>query len=154
MHTIRCSWSDEMLLGIPAIDEAHKALFERLGQVAASPDDQFGAGFFGLLAAFERDFREEEQWMEEIGLPGLRKHRAEHARVLNSLRHVSALVLQGELESGRDVVRQLPHWLLNHLASMDLMLVLGLEMAEHARRPPPHVFLRTQRVQLLNNGID
>lgn len=152
MHTI--TWSAEMLLGVPAMDEAHKAMLEQLGQLAATPDDQFSAGFFNLIAAFERDFREEEQWMENIGFPAQRAHRAEHARVLSGLRHISPLVMQGDIESGRAVIRQLPHWLVNHLASMDLMLVVALEMAEHARRPPPHVFLRTQRVHLLNNAID
>jgi hemerythrin len=152
MQTI--SWTAEMLLGVPAMDEAHRALLEELGRLANASDAQFGAGFLALIATFEHDFREEEELMRKINFPAPRTHLAEHARVMSGLRHVEPFVRQGDIESGREVIKQLPHWFLRHLSTMDLMLAVALDIAEHSRRAPPHVFLRTERAHLLNDYVD
>ena len=91
-------WKEEMALGVPAIDEAHEALFLELARLSQLSDQHFSVGFRDLIAAVERDFREEEELMEEIGFPSLANHREQHARVLSGLHHAWAAVDEGDLE--------------------------------------------------------
>lgn len=143
-------WTSEMLLGVPEMDCAHKSLVEELGRLASVPYDQFSAGFYCLIDTFKRDFREEEALMEKIAFPARRSHREQHARVLNGLLHVDPLVKQGDIDAGREVVKQLPMWFLMHLSTMDLMLAIALDMVSASKQPPPSVYLRTARSSLLN----
>ena len=124
-------WKADMALGVPALDEAHEALFDelaRLEQLARLADPQFRTGFRDLIAAVERDFREEEDLMEAIGFPSLATHREQHARVLSGLHHAWAAVDQGDVEQGRLALTLLPQWLLFHQATMDLALAAALEL--------------------------
>jgi len=123
-------WNEEMALGLPAIDEAHAALFSAIAHLAQLEDRQFTAAFRDLIAAVERDFREEEHLMEEIGFPSLPSHREQHARVLCGLHHAWAAVDEGDLAQGRHALTLLPQWLLFHQATMDMALAAALELAQ------------------------
>ncbi len=123
-------WKQDMALGIPAIDEAHEALFDELARLAHLADPQFRTGFRELIAAVERDFREEEDLMEEIGFPSLANHREQHARVLSGLHHAWAAVDEGDVQQGRHALTLLPQWLLFHQATMDLALAAALEIVQ------------------------
>lgn len=124
-------WKQDMALGVPAIDEAHEALFDELARLAQLADPQFSVGFRELIAAVERDFREEEDLMEAIGFPSLANHREQHARVLSGLHHAWAAVDEGDVEQGRHALTLLPQWLLFHQATMDLALAAALELVQH-----------------------
>ena len=124
MQTI--SWSPEMALGVPEMDEAHKALLEELDRLQNAPDDQFATCFSALIAALERDFREEENLMEEIDFPALRGHREQHARVLGGLHHVAPKVMQNDISLGRKALRLLPQWFVMHMSTTDLALAVAL----------------------------
>ena len=123
-------WKEEMALGVPAIDEAHEALFLELARLSQLSDQHFSVGFRDLIAAVERDFREEEELMEEIGFPSLANHREQHARVLSGLHHAWAAVDEGDMEQGRHALSLLPQWLVFHQATMDLALAAALEMLQ------------------------
>lgn len=121
-------WSPQMELGVPAMDSSHKAFVDELAQIAATPDDQFGALFFLLIARLERDFDEEAELMEEIDFPALNSHREQHARVLSGLHHVVPHVMNGEIAIGRQAVEFLQEWFLFHLSTMDLALAVALDL--------------------------
>lgn len=123
-------WKQDMALGVPAIDAAHEALFDELARLEHLADPQFRTGFRELIAAVERDFREEENLMEEIGFPSLANHREQHARVLSGLHHAWAAVDEGDVEQGRHALTLLPPWLLFHQATMDLALAAALALAQ------------------------
>ena len=123
-------WKQDMALGVPAIDEAHEALFDELARLAQLADPQFSVGFRELIAAVERDFREEEDLMEAIGFPSLANHREQHARVLSGLHHAWTAVDEGDVEQGRHALTLLPQWLLFHQATMDLALAAALELVQ------------------------
>lgn len=123
------SWSPVMSLGVPALDDAHKALLEELTRLADASDEQFADGFLALVAALERDFRDEETLMEQIDFPALRSHREQHARVLSGLHHVAPSVMQGDFAAGREATRLLPQWFLFHLSTMDVALAVALDLA-------------------------
>ena len=123
-------WKDEMALGVPIIDKAHKALFQKLARLQQLGDQHFSVAFRELIAAVERDFREEEDLMEQIAFPSLANHREQHARVLSGLHHAWGAVDEGDLEQGRHALSLLPQWLVFHQATMDLALAAALEMQQ------------------------
>jgi len=122
-------WSPEMSVGVAAMDDAHRALLEELSRLGAAPDDQFATGFLALIAAVERDFRNEEELMEQIDFPALRCHREQHARALSGLHHVAPSVMRGDLAAGREAAKLLPQWFLVHLSTMDVALAAALDAA-------------------------
>ena len=123
-------WKQDMALGNPALDAAHEALFDELARLDKLGDQHFSAAFRELIAAVERDFREEEDLMEAIGFHSLANHREQHARVLSGLHHAWAAVDEGDLAQGRHALALLPQWLLFHQATMDLALAAALELVQ------------------------
>lgn len=121
-------WSPQMTLDVPAMDSAHEAFLKEMTRVAATPDNQFGADFFSLIAKIERDFREEEELMEQINFPGLNSHREQHARALAGLHHVVPHVMNGDIALGRKVVELLHQWFMFHLSTMDMTLAAALNL--------------------------
>lgn len=142
-----------MSIGVPAMDEAHKAFLDHLETLADANGGQLVAGFGALIALMERDFREEETLMEAIDFPGLRSHREQHLRALDGLKQACTYVSGGDLAVGHAAVRQLTRWFLIHLSTMDLALAVALEMAGEHLHPPPHAFLREQLSRMLKSEL-
>lgn len=115
-------WNPAMELGNPALDEAHKALFDEMMRLYAAPDSELAEGLPLLCDKLERDFREEEDLMEALDLPEVREHREQHARVLSALHHVEV----GEPAEAREALMLLPQWFQQHLATMDRPLAAAL----------------------------
>lgn len=121
-------WSPQMALGIPAMDDSHQEFVEQLAHLMNASDAEFSAGLATLIARIERDFREEEELMEEIDFPGLHSHREQHARVLSALHHVIPDVMQGNCAPARKAIELLPQWFQFHLSTMDTALAVALDM--------------------------
>jgi len=126
MQTIQ--WSQELAVGIPEMDESHKALLKQLEQALLAPDDLFAQAFLSLVAQIESDFREEEDVMEDIDYPGIRGHQEQHARVLGTLHHIAPHVMNGDLALGREAVDLLPRWFQVHMTTMDTALAFAIAL--------------------------
>lgn len=148
MRTVK--WCAQMSLGVPAIDEAHKAFVDEMARLAEANAEQLGAGVAALIALMERDFREEEALMKKIAFPGLRAHREQHTCALEGLKQAQAYIGAGEPAVGHATIAQLTRWFLIHLSTMDLALAVALEMAGEHLHPPPNVFLRAQLSRMLH----
>lgn len=121
-------WSSETSLGIPSMDESHKALLDTLAQLEDVSDADFPAQFALLVAHIESDFREEEEMMEEIDFPGIRSHREQHAKLLGGLHHAAAAVMEGDVALGRHAVELLPQWFVFHISTMDTALSFAVQL--------------------------
>lgn len=131
-------WDQNMALGVPEMDNAHKAFLDELGDLLNLPDDQFGPAFLAMIGKVEADFREEEELMEQIEYPGLQGHCEQHARVLGALHHVAPHVMEGDIGLGREAAELLPQWFLFHLSTMDTALAFALDLdGPEASRPSP-----------------
>lgn len=119
-------WSPEVSLGIPSMDESHKALLDKLAQLKDVSDTDFPAQYASLVACVERDFREEETLMEEIDFPGIRSHREQHAKLLGGLHHAACAVMEGDVELGHHVIELLSDWFVFHISTMDTALSFAL----------------------------
>lgn len=106
-------------------DHAHAA-----EQLAAMTDALAGytadpASLAGLCQAFlehnRAHFAREEAAMQAAGFPPYPVHKAEHDRVLANLEGIVQALARGlpEAEAGRLVTQALPHWLLQHVETMD-----------------------------------
>jgi hemerythrin len=73
MQTI--TWTGEMELGLPDIDDAHRLLLDQFARTAGASDEDFHATFCTLVDTIEADFREEEALMEDIEDLALNAHR-------------------------------------------------------------------------------
>lgn len=114
------------VLGLVSVDCAHRKLLNALAKLAQVSDQEFARGYPLLVAAIERDFREEEALMEKIGLGSYKAHLEQHARVLSALHHAAARALEGDFGPGREAVELLSQWLLAHIPAMDKALIDAL----------------------------
>jgi len=133
MQTIE--WSQDMSLGVPEIDQAHKAFLDELAALLTVCDEKFGPDFLMLVARMERDFREEEELMEELDYPGIPGHREQHARILGALHHIASRVMDNDLTLGREAVALLPQWFVFHLSTMDTALAFALDVGKEDGQP-------------------
>lgn len=115
-------WLPEMTIGNAVIDAAHKALFDQMQLLLRGSDGELEAGLLPLSDRLERDFREEETLMEALDFPGIRNHRAEHARVLSALHHLEP----GDAGAAREVLELMAQWFPMHVATMDVELAAAL----------------------------
>lgn len=133
MQTIK--WSQDMSLGVPEMDEAHRTFIAEMANLQTVSDDDFGSAFLAMVGEVERDFREEEQLMEDMDYPGIQGHREQHARVLGALHHIAAKVMEGDIALGREAVDLLPQWFAFHLSTMDTALAFALDVEKEEGRP-------------------
>lgn len=121
----------EISIGMPCMDQLHHEIFTALEEVSCCADHEFVVCYAALAAKIERAFRQEEQWMDEIGFSVMNTHQEQHARVLGALHNVHFHVMDGDLELGRRVVEELmPQWFLFHRSTMDVELALAMQLAQ------------------------
>jgi hemerythrin-like metal-binding protein len=123
-------WSPRMSLGMPSVDACHRELLDELAALVDAPDRDFADRYVGFVARVERDFREEEELMEQTAFPGLPSHREQHARMLGGLHHVARQVMAGDIAAGRGVVALLPGWFTVHIETADGALAASLLLPE------------------------
>ena len=135
-------WSDALALGVDAMDATHREFVDQLNALHAAPDD----GFVALLDRFidhtVDHFEQERGWMAAIEFPPTQCHLREHEGVLEIMRDVRRMVVDGKPALGKVLTRELAPWFANHAATMDATLAFflrchagGLDpMQELARR--------------------
>ena len=129
-------WSPEMALGNFVIDAAHMDLLDQMLTLLSGPDSELDTGLPVLIDKLERDFRDEEEFMEGIDFPGIRHHREEHARVLCALHHLDV----GNAAAAREALHLMSQWFPLHLATLDTALAVALDLVaglKPAAPPPP-----------------
>jgi hypothetical protein len=90
-----------------ALQHTRKSLCRQIDFLANQPDPSFAAGWLKMMAMTEAAFRHEETIMELTGYAGLAAHRAENARILGTLHHVSVRVECGDIQVGREAASAL-----------------------------------------------
>lgn len=123
------------VLGIPSMDDSHRLLLHELAELESVCDLEFARCYPSLVTAIERDFREEEALMEEVGLASFQTHLEQHARMLSALHHVASRVQHGEVEPGREAVLLLRQWWFLHISTLDKALVEALLEKPDGRAP-------------------
>lgn len=121
----------DWMTGVPEMDDLHRDMLQSLQQLCCADDHELATGYSQLVACMERAFQQEELWMEESEDTSLRLHREQHARVLGALHQVHSRLMAGDISIVRHVVADLlPQWISLHVATMDIMLALSMQVAD------------------------
>ncbi len=116
-------WDNSIELGIPAIDEQHKALFgwiDTLDEAIKSGDgsEAVEGVIWKLITYVTEHFREEELLMLSCNYPGLAAHRKEHDQFVSRLRDIQVDFIDGH-EMGKSVLAFMVEWLVCHIKGTD-----------------------------------
>ena len=116
-------WDNSIALGIPTIDEQHKALFgwmNKLSEAIKSGDSSEEAEevIWKLINYVTEHFGEEERLMLSCGYPGLVAHRKEHDLFVARLREIQVNFVDRH-EMGKSVLDFLVEWLVCHIKGTD-----------------------------------
>ena len=116
----KIEWSEDISVGIDAIDNDHKKLFELLNK--SSEENLSSEEVLKLLnelAAYTKyHFEREEKVMEACSYPSLRKHRRVHQYMLQEVTNKIKRYNNGALTQGM-LHQFLSDWLVNHIVGMD-----------------------------------
>ena len=116
-------WDDSIALGIPIIDDQHKALFvwvNTLNEAVKSGDGAEAVGeiIWKLITYVTEHFSEEERLMLSCNFPGLVAHRKEHDQFVARLRGIQVDFIDGH-EMGESILDFLVDWLVCHIKGTD-----------------------------------
>ncbi|ARJ67373.1 hemerythrin [Magnetospirillum sp. ME-1] len=118
------SWSDDLLVGVEAIDSDHKKLFELMNRLLASPTHGATAvsQAIGDLSSYtKRHFAAEIASMERSAYPERSAHAYEHDHLIFQLENIiDRLMISGADAVDGELSNLLRDWLCNHIMTFDV----------------------------------
>ncbi len=125
--TVRMELTDEMKLGVRAIDSEHQELIDLGNRFLDSAESgasnaNLTAALDEMIASARRHFLDEEQLLDRNGYPSLAAHKADHHRLLSE-----AETLRGHLTTAGEDAHHLAleaavylrSWLVDHILTAD-----------------------------------
>lgn len=119
-------WSEELELGLPAMDRAHREFVELLARAKASSDQALPAAWQALIDQTQAHFAQEDAWMRASRFGPARRHSIQHRVILQVLREGAARAAEGNLTSVRLMTRELTIWFPQHAQTLDRALASHL----------------------------
>jgi hemerythrin-like metal-binding protein len=121
------TWSDKSAIGVEAIDEEHKELFEAMGELESAVTRNAGAeetgALLGKLAATTgKHFADEEALMREAKYSGIAMHTANHQRLMEKINAFVARLNRNGAEMNQHDLNFLRDWLVYHIENDDRRL--------------------------------
>lgn len=120
--TEKLEWSDSYLLGYIPMDETHEEFVALVNAMREAKPSELPA----CLKAFEehavRHFGQEDEWMTKNEFPAGDCHIDEHAKVLESVRHVLGLPIEQMIPVSQGLISALEHWFPGHADYLDSAL--------------------------------
>lgn len=119
------AWSDEFSVGVAAIDDQHRHLFEIVNNLDEAIEKNRGQRVVGqvlreMVGYTQEHFAFEEKLMAEAGFDGLKAHQAKHRRIIQKVERFDyELNVEGRRIS-RDVRDFLQQWLMTHIHDEDM----------------------------------
>ncbi len=122
------AWSEELVLGIDAIDQTHVEFVELLAQAELAEDAQLLDRLQALMAHTVDHFGREDQWMQATQFAPQNCHAMQHRVVLQTLEELLRRGRDdGELQLVREILPELGKWFSQHAQTMDAGLAAHLE---------------------------
>jgi hemerythrin-like metal-binding protein len=128
------SWCDKYAVGVEAIDDEHKELFEAVRGLESAmarfaAPAEMGVLLKKLSAATAKHFSDEEAMMREAKYPGLALHVANHQRLMEKVEAFAARHSRSGATVNQHALNFLRDWLLHHIENDDARL--GAWLKEH-----------------------
>ncbi len=137
---IPMQWSDQFLLGYPAMDATHAEFVACVAALQNAEDAQLADCLEAFAAHAVAHFAQEELWMQTTGFPAAQCHIDEHAAVLASVREVQALLVDADngprrFRIVRDLTAELVRWFPGHADYLDAALSHWMSKRAHGGAP-------------------
>jgi hemerythrin-like metal-binding protein len=115
-------WKEEYAIGIPQLDDQHKALIAQLTEFEYAFEGKAHWNTMHPLIVRTREFLRfhfavEESVMQIVAYPGFPRHRSEHQDVLQQFETLEHRVLRKEMKEA--VLPNLTSWLFDHIIDSD-----------------------------------
>lgn len=120
-------WSDELALGVTAMDTTHQEFVDLLADVEAADGAALIARWQALVEHTQVHFDNEDRWMLATRFAAGNCHTTHHKMVLDVLRQGLAMGQAGDLAPIRQMARELAVWFPQHADSMDAALAMHLQ---------------------------
>lgn len=122
------AWSEELVLGLDAIDQTHVEFVELLGRAELAEDAQLLERLQDLITHTIDHFGREDQWMQATQFAPQNCHAMQHRVVLQTLDELMRRGREdGELQLVRDILPELGKWFSQHAQTMDAGLAVHLD---------------------------
>jgi hemerythrin-like metal-binding protein len=122
------AWDDRYAIGIAAIDEQHRALFQLINQVHDAPTREVSVQVLASLVGYIKDhFALEERMMASAGYAGLAEHRAEHHRFTLAVLSAHDDYLDGRAVLTERLLPLMRDWLRDHVLTVDRAYIPALQ---------------------------
>ncbi len=118
------SWTEELSVNIPSIDEQHKKLVHLINEFyrkisIQSPKESI----FELIKALKDytvfHFSTEEKYMKQFDYPGYLKHKNEHDQFVNKVLDFEDRYKNGKLILTLEITNFIRTWVANHICNTD-----------------------------------
>ncbi len=131
------SWREEYAVGIQRIDDQHREIFARIGNLFHGLQQGQGSEELRRTFAFleeytQTHFRDEEELMAASRYVLLPQHRAEHQALIRQLAVWRAGVDQADLRLILQAATMLGEWLRRHIAGSDQALARVVQGRQEA----------------------
>lgn len=119
------AWSDELLVGVAAIDDQHRRLVEMVGAFYGAlaekkpAKDALGELLDGLVEYTRYHFETEERLMARSGFPDSPAHREQHAVFTRRVGDLVDRFSRGQLVLSIEATTFLREWLTDHILVRD-----------------------------------
>ena len=121
-------WSEELVLGLPAIDQTHVEFVELLAATEMADDDQLLQRLQALTDHTVDHFGREDQWMAATAFAPVNCHGMQHRVVLQTLDELLRRGREeGDLALVRSILPELGKWFAQHAQTMDAALAWHLD---------------------------
>jgi len=120
-------WEDRFSVGDPAVDHEHRELIDLVNDAASAVAEQGGAerldrAFGDLLRAVSAHFAHEERQMRQASYDQITQHKADHERLIDTLRDIMDAAPEAPERSAGHLVEVLGDWFTGHFSSHDARL--------------------------------
>jgi hemerythrin len=133
-------WSDALVLGFPAMDNAHRTFVADLKALCAAADDGLASALDVFAVNLAVHFAQEEGWMRDTDFPAAQCHADEHAAVSKSIAEVRAVLADEEQGADRfalvrELAAELARWFPAHTDYLDAALSQWISKRAHGGVP-------------------
>lgn len=121
----QCAWNEGYSVGDAVLDSDHRILISVMGQLHEAVDtgqsrDVVGSVLNVLADYAEHHFRREEDMLAAAGFPELDDHRAQHGRMMATMRAMRERYQAGDSGIlGEEVLALINKWLTDHIMVSD-----------------------------------
>lgn len=135
-------FDESLITGNEMIDSQHQELIEKINDLLRSCErnnDRLGATqMLGYLAEYtDFHFGEEEKLQEEIGYPGIEKHKEKHEELRKVVSQLHEMLVEQDgptAEFAESVNNNVTKWLYNHIKTFDRSVAEYKYMRENGER--------------------